>query len=78
MKLFQDWLHFFPTTSQEKKNRTLRGSSQNEREQLAGTLSISGQLGSGYGSVGKVVASDAIDPRFNSSHQRHFIFHLSY
>ena len=34
------------------------------------------QKGSGCGSVGRAVASDTRDPRFESSHQRNFIYQL--
>ena len=39
-------------------------------------LSVEDNLGSGGGSVGRAVASDTRDPRFESRHQPNFIYHL--
>ena len=39
-------------------------------------LKLKQDLGSGCGSVGRAVASDTIDPRFESRHRQNLIYHL--
>ena len=46
---------------------------RNEREKMSPNMN---QMGSGCGSVGRAVAFDTRDPRFDSSHQQTFIKHL--